>query len=150
MYYAYCGKSGLRLPKISLGLWHNFGFADHYEVARDMIFHAFEQGILTDKYLNAIPEDSRAANPSGFLKKEEVTPDLVDKVKLLNAMAAERGQTMAEMALAWILRNDKVTSVIIGAHNVTQLDDNLKSLENISFRRDELESIDVILEGATL
>lgn len=321
MYYSYCGKSGVQLPKISLGLWHNFGFEDNYETAREMIIHAFDQGVthfdlannygpppgsaesnfgkilkenlsshrdemiisskaghlmwdgpygdgssrkylmasidqslkrtgleyfdifyshrydsntpveetmqalvdivrqgkalyvglskyppkqarqamdylkerdvpclifqdkysmlnrlpevdifditeefgsgfiafsplaqgvLTDKYLNGIPEDSRAANPSGFLRREQVTSLLVDKVLELSEVAAERGQTIAEMALAWALRDKRVTSLIVGARNVEQLKDNLKALENTSFSRDELEKIDMILDAATL
>ena len=321
MHYSYCGNSGVQLPKISLGLWHNFGFADDYETAREMVIFAFEQGIthfdlannygpppgsaesnfgkilhenlsshrdqmiisskaghlmwegpygdgssrkylmasidqslkrtgleyfdifyshrydpntpveetmqalvdivrqgkalyiglskyppvqarlamnylkerdvpclifqdkysmfnrlpekdmlditeefgsgfiafsplaqglLTDKYLDGIPQDSRAANPSGFLRKEQVTPFLVDKVRLLNKVAAERGQTMAEMALAWALRDKRITSLIVGARNVSQLRDNLKALENTSFTREELRRIDAILDGAAL
>jgi L-glyceraldehyde 3-phosphate reductase len=321
MHYSYCGNSGVQLPKISLGLWHNFGFADDYETAREMVIYAFEQGIthfdlannygpppgsaesnfgkilkenlsshrdemiisskaghlmwdgpygdgssrkylmasinqslkrtgleyfdifyshrydpdtpveetmqalvdivrqgkalyagiskyppaqarvamnylkerdvpcfifqdkysmfnrmpeadilditeefgsgfiafsplaqgvLTDKYLNGIPGDSRAADPAGFLQKEQVTPLLVDKVRQLNEMAGQRGQTMAEMALAWALRDKRVTSLIVGTRNVRQLKDNLKALENTSFSQEELERIDAILGGATL
>ncbi|WP_298649263.1 aldo/keto reductase [uncultured Proteiniphilum sp.] len=321
MHYSYCGNSGVQLPKISLGLWHNFGFADNYETAREMIIHAFEQGIthfdlannygpppgsaesnfgkilkenlsshrdemiisskaghlmwkgpygdgssrkylmasidqsltrtgleyfdifyshrydpntpveetmqaladivrqgkalyiglskypplqaraamnylkerdvpclifqdkysmlnrlpevdilniaeefgsgfiafsplaqgvLTGKYLNGIPGDSRAADPSGFLRKEQVTLLLVDKVKQLNEMAGQRGQTMAEMALAWTLRDKRVTSLIVGARNVEQLKDNLNALNNLSFSQEELGRIDAILDGATL
>lgn len=113
-------------------------------------FSPLAQGLLTDKYLNGIPEDSRAANPSGFLQKEQVTPFLVDKVSQLNEVAALRGQTMAEMALAWALRDKRVTSLIVGARNVAQLTDNLRALENISFTKEELERIDAILDGATL
>lgn len=321
MNYVYCGKSGVQLPKISLGLWHNFGFADNYEVAREMIIHAFDQGIthfdlannygpppgsaesnfgrilkenlsshrdemiisskaghlmwegpygdgssrkylmasinqslkrtgldyfdifyshrydantpveetmqalvdivrqgkaiyiglskyppvqarfamnylkerdvpcfifqdkysmlnrlpekeilditdmygsgfiafsplaqgvLTDKYLNGIPIDSRAANPAGFLREEQVTASLVDKVKQLNDVAVQRGQSMAEMALAWALRDKRVTSLIVGARNVEQLDNNLKALDNTLFLPEELEKIDMILDGAML
>ena len=321
MHYSYCGNSGIQLPKISLGLWHNFGFADDYDTAREMVIHAFDQGIthfdlannygpppgsaesnfgkmlkedlsshrdemiisskaghlmwegpygdgssrkylmaginqslkrtgleyfdifyshrydpntpveetmqalvdivrqgkalyiglskyppvqarvamnylkerdvpcfifqdkysmfnrlpekdilhiteefgagfiafsplaqglLTNKYLNGIPKNSRAADPSGFLKKEQVTPLLVDKVKQLNDMAALRGQTMAEMALSWALRDKRVTSLIVGARNLKQLKDNLKALENTSFSTEELQQIDTILGGATL
>jgi L-glyceraldehyde 3-phosphate reductase len=321
MHYSYCGNSGVQLPKISLGLWHNFGFADNYETAREMVIHAFEQGIthfdlannygpppgsaesnfgkilkenlsshrdemiisskaghlmwdgpygdgssrkylmasinqslkrtgleyfdifyshrydpntpveetmqaladivrqgkalyvglskyppiqarvamnylrerdvpcfifqdkysmfnrlpeadilgiteefgagfiafsplaqgvLTGKYLNGIPEDSRAADPSGFLRKEQVTPLLVDKVKQLNELAGQRGQSMAEMALAWALRDKRVTSLIVGARNLEQLKDNLKALENTSFSEEELAQIDAILDGAML
>lgn len=321
MHHSYCGNSGVQLPKISLGLWHNFGFADDYETAREMVIHAFEQGIthfdlannyglppgsaesnfgkilkenlsshrdemiisskaghlmwegpygdgssrkylmasidqslkrtgleyfdifyshrydpntpveetmqalvdivrqgkalyvglskyppiqarvamnylkerdvpcfifqdkysmlnrlpetdilditeefgagfiafsplaqgvLTDKYLDGIPEYSRAADPAGFLRKEQVTSLLVDKVRQLHEMAGQRGQTMAEMALAWALRDKRVTSLIVGARNVEQLRDNLKALENSSFSQEELERIDTILDGATL
>lgn len=321
MKYAFCGKSGLQLPKISLGLWHNFGFVDDFEEARNMILHAFEQGVthfdiannygpppgsaesnfgkilkenlashrdemiisskagylmwdgpygdggsrkyliaslnqslkrtgleyfdifyshrydsntpieetmqalvdivrqgkalyvglsnypadkareamtylkaqnvpsliyqgkysmfnrqpekeilsvtkeygsgfiafsplaqgvLTDKYLNGIPDHSRAADPTGFLRKEQVTEELIGKVKTLNEMARQRGQTMAEMAVAWTLRDERVTSVIVGTRNVKQLQDNLNSLNNLSFTQEELTSIDNILGGATL
>ncbi|MDR0421799.1 MAG: aldo/keto reductase [Proteiniphilum sp.] len=321
MHYSYCGNSGVQLPKISLGLWHNFGFADDYETAREMVIHAFEQGVthfdlannygpppgsaesnfgkilkenlsshrdemiisskaghlmwegpygdgssrkylmasinqslkrtgleyfdifyshrydpstpveetmqalvdivrqgkalyagiskyppararlamnylrerdvpcfifqdkysmfnrtpeadildiaeefgsgfiafsplaqgvLTDKYLNGIPAGSRAADPAGFLQKEQVTPLLVDKVRRLNEMAERRGQTMAEMALAWALRDKRVTSLIVGTRNVRQLKDNLKALENTTFSAEELVRIDAILDGAAL
>mgnify|MGYP001018308297 FL=1 len=108
------------------------------------------QGVLTDKYLNGIPEDSRAAESHGFLRTEQVRPELIEKVKGLNEMAVERGQTMAEMALAWALRDERVTSLIVGARNVKQLQDNIKALDNLSFSMDELTAIDAILDGATL
>lgn len=321
MKYSYCGKSGLQLPLISLGLWHNFGFADDYETAREMIIYAFEQGIthfdlannygpppgsaesnfgrilkenlsshrdemiisskaghlmwegpygdgasrkhlmasinqslkrtgldyfdifyshrfdpftpieetmqalvdivragkalyvgiskyppeearlamrylmdsdvpclifqdkysmfnrqpeqeilgltrefgsgfiafsplaqglLTDKYLHGIPEYSRAADPAGFLQREQVSSMLVEKVTKLNEVAANRGQSMAEMALSWALRDEGVTSLIVGARNVDQLEENLVALDNISFTQEELLQIDQILDGATL
>ena len=321
MKYSYCGKSGLQLPLISLGLWHNFGFADNYETAREMIIYAFEQGIthfdlannygpppgsaesnfgrilkenlsshrdemiisskaghlmwkgpygdgssrkqlmasinqslkrtgldyfdifyshrfdpftpieetmqalvdivragkalyvgiskyppeearlamrylmdsdvpclifqdkysmfnrqpeqeilgltrefgsgfiafsplaqglLTDKYLHGIPEYSRAADPAGFLQREQVSSMLVEKVTKLNEVAANRGQSMAEMALSWALRDEGVTSLIVGARNVDQLEENLVALDNISFTQEELLQIDQILDGATL
>jgi L-glyceraldehyde 3-phosphate reductase len=108
-------------------------------------FSPLAQGILTDKYLNGIPEHSRAADPTGFLRREQVTDELIGKVKKLNEIATQRGQTMAEMALAWILRDERVTSVIIGARNVNQIKDNLKALDNLSFTQEELEHIDSIL-----
>ncbi len=321
MKYSYCGKSGLQLPLISLGLWHNFGFADNYETAREMIIYAFEQGIthfdlannygpppgsaesnfgrilkenlsshrdemiisskaghlmwegpygdgssrkqlmasinqslkrtgidyfdifyshrfdpltpieetmqtlvdivragkalyvgiskyppeearlamrylmdsdvpclifqdkysmfnrqpeqeilgltrefgsgfiafsplaqglLTDKYLHGIPEYSRAADPAGFLQREQVSSMLVEKVTKLNEVASNRGQSMAEMALSWALRDEGVTSLIVGARNVDQLEENLDALDNISFTQEELLQIDQILDGATL
>jgi L-glyceraldehyde 3-phosphate reductase len=321
MEYSYCGKSGLQLPKISLGLWHNFGFVDDYSMARDMILRAFDegithidiannygppagsaetnfgkilkenllshrdemiisskagyfmwegpygdggsrkylmssidqslkrtgleyfdifyshrydantpieetmqtlvdivrqgkalyvglsnypgpqariamnylkerdvpcliyqgkysmfnrqpeeeilnitdeygsgfiaysplaQGVLTDKYLNGIPEYSRAANPTGFLRREQVTDELVEKVVKLSQIASERGQTMAEMALAWVLRDNRVTSLIVGSRNLDQLLDNIKALNNLEFSKEELIEIDTILDGAVL
>ena len=113
-------------------------------------FSPLAQGLLTDKYLNGIPKQSRASNPNGFLREQQVTSELVEKVKKLNRLAKERGQTMAEMALAWALRNVTVTSLIVGSRNVAQMQDNLKALNNLSFTEDELNLIDTILDGATL
>lgn len=113
-------------------------------------FSPLAQGLLTDKYLHGIPEYSRAADPAGFLKKEQVTPELVEKVKRLNIIAGQRGQTMAEMALAWALRDERVTSLIVGTRNVAQLNDNLNALHHLSFTEDELSQIDTILDGASL
>lgn len=113
-------------------------------------FSPLAQGVLTDKYLHGIPQQSRAADPTGFLRKEQVTEELVGKVKKLNEIARERGQSMAEMAVAWTLRDERVTSVIVGTRNVKQLQDNLDSLNNLSFTQEELTLIDNILGGATL
>lgn len=113
-------------------------------------FSPLAQGILTDKYLNGIPKCSRAASPSGFLRKGQVTVALIEKVKLLNELADRRGQTMAEMALLWTLRDDRVTSVIVGARNTDQLKDNLKALDNRLFSPEELSAIDTILDNVTL
>ena len=96
--------------------------------------------MLTNRYLNGIPEDSRIAK-GGFLKKEALTEEILRKIKALNELAFHRGQTLAEMALAWILKDDLVTSVIIGASSVRQLADNLKAIENTTFSAEELESI---------
>lgn len=104
-------------------------------------FSPLAQGLLTDRYLNGIPDDSRMAK-NFHLKKEILNDDMLQRLKGLNNIAAQRGQTLAEMALAWILKNDLVTSVIIGASSVKQLDDNLKSVQNISFSDEELEAID--------
>lgn len=113
-------------------------------------FSPLAQGLLTDKYLHGIPEYSRAADPAGFLKKEQVAPLLVEKVAKLNKIAAGRGQSMAGMALAWALRDERVTSLIVGARNVDQLKDNLKAQEHLTFTAEELSLIDQILDGATL
>ena len=286
MPYKYCGKSGLQLPLISLGLWHNFGSVDNFEVATDMIKFAFDhgithfemiisskaghemwagpyggnssrknlmasidqslrrtgleyfdifyshrydgvtpveetvrtlidivkqgkalyigiskyppeqariayemmakagapclisqyrysmfdraveaeslplaaeygsgfiafsplaQGLLTDKYLNGIPEGSRAARSSGFLQRSQVTPEKVEAARQLNEIARRRGQTLAEMALAWVLKDERMTSVIVGASSVKQLADNLKTLEHLEFAEEELQEIERIL-----
>ena len=113
-------------------------------------FSPLAQGVLTDKYLNGIPAYSRAADPAGFLREEQVTPMLVEKVKRLHKLASQRGQTMAEMALAWVLRDERVTSLIVGARNTDQLDKNLKALHHLTFTQEELAQIDEILDGATL
>jgi L-glyceraldehyde 3-phosphate reductase len=113
-------------------------------------FSPLAQGLLTDKYLNGIPKQSRAANPNGFLRKQQISNILVEKVKALNVIAIERGQTMAQMALAWALIETAVTSLIVGARNVPQLQDSLKALDNLSFTEEELTIIDSILDGATL
>lgn len=104
-------------------------------------FSPLAQGVLTDRYLNGIPKDSRAARDFS-LKSASITPDLVDRLQKLNALAAERGQSMAQMALAWNLKDDLVTSVIIGASSVAQIDDNLKAIENKVFSNEELKLID--------
>ena len=286
MKYKYCGKSGLQLPLISLGLWHNFGSVDDFAVAADMIKYAFDhgithfdlannyghdmwagpyggnssrknlmasidqslrrtgleyfdifyshrydgvtpveetiqtlidivrqgkalyigiskypprqarfayemmakagvpclisqyrysmfdraveaenlplaaeygsgfiafsplaQGLLTDKYLNGIPEGSRAARSSGFLQQSQVTHEKVEAARQLNEIARRRGQTLAEMALAWVLKDERMTSVIVGASSVNQLADNLKALEHLEFTADELKEIEQILPG---
>lgn len=109
-------------------------------------FSPLAQGVLTDKYLYGIPETSRAGKDHGFLQKDEITQDVIRKVKDLNILAAERGQTLAEMALAWVLSHQKVTSVIIGASSVSQLENNLKSLDNPDFSDEELKAIDDIIK----
>ena len=103
-------------------------------------FSPLAQGLLTNRYLNGIPEDSRIAK-GGFLKKEALTEEILRKIKALNELAFHRGQTLAEMALAWVLKDDMVTSVIIGASSVGQLTDNLKAIDNTTFSAEELESI---------
>jgi L-glyceraldehyde 3-phosphate reductase len=108
-------------------------------------FSPLEQGLLTDKYLNGIPVDSRAYKPHGFLKIEDVTVQRISKAKRLNKIAAERSQSLAQMAIAWLLKDKRVTSVLIGVSSVDQLDDNLKTLNNLNFSVEELKEIDIIL-----
>lgn len=104
-------------------------------------FSPLAQGMLTDRYLKGIPTDSRAAKDFS-LKKDSITPDIIDRLKKLDAIAAERGQSLAQMALAWNLKDDLVTSVIVGASSISQLSDNLKAIENTTFCPEELKLID--------
>lgn len=107
-------------------------------------FSPLAQGLLTNRYLNGIPDDSRIAR-GGFLKKETLTPEVLSKIQALNERAAMRGQSLAEMALAWLLKNETVTSVIVGASSVEQLGDSLKTLNHLSFEEEELHAIEKIL-----
>ena len=106
-------------------------------------FSPLAQGLLTNRYLNGIPQDSRIGR-GGFLKKESLTPETLQKISKLNDLAAQRNQSLAQMAISWILKDQRVTSVIIGAGSVEQLADNLKSLEGPGFSTEELELIDQI------
>lgn len=108
-------------------------------------FSPLAQGLLTDKYLHGIPEDSRAARSSGFLQRSQVTPEKVEMARRLNEIALRRGQTLAEMALAWVLKDKRITSVIVGASSVKQLADNLQALDHLDFAPEELEEIERIL-----
>ncbi len=108
-------------------------------------FSPLAQGLLTDKYLKDIPADSRAAKPTGFLQAGEITPALQAKLRSLNAIAAQRGQSLAEMALAWILRDKRVTSVLIGTSRPEQIAQNLSALKNTRFDSDELSTLDRVL-----
>ena len=108
-------------------------------------FSPLAQGLLTSKYLDGIPEDSRAAKSHGFLQKESITPNLLEKINSLNILATERKQSLAQMALAWLLKDTSVTSVLVGASSKKQLMDNLGALQNTEFSTDELNKIDEIL-----
>ena len=101
-------------------------------------FSPLAQGLLSNKYLNGIPENSRAAQSYGFLQKDQVTPELVKKLKKLNEFAKSRGQSLAQMALAWCLHDRQVTSVIVGTSSVKQLKDNIGALENTVFTDEEM------------
>lgn len=109
-------------------------------------FSPLAQGLLTNKYLNGIPPDSRAARPTGFLKEDQVTAERVNQVRLLNAIAEKRGQSLAQMALAWLLKDKRVTSVLIGASKPAQLADALRCQDNIGFTPAELQAIEDILK----
>lgn len=109
-------------------------------------FSPLAQGMLTDKYLKGIPTDSRAAKSHGFLKESQITPDKLQKIQQLHALAQERGQTLAQMALSWILKDTRITSVLIGASKPQQLTDCLGSVKNTSFSKEELEKIEAVLK----
>lgn len=107
-------------------------------------FSPLSQGLLTNRYLHGIPQDSRATR-NWFLKEKDITPELLQKIGALNAIAEERGQSLAQMAIAWVLRGDRVTSALVGASSVEQLDDTLGALQNRTFTAEELARIDQIL-----
>lgn len=109
-------------------------------------FSALEQGILSEKYLGGIPADSRAAGPSPFLSKDNITPEVISKVKQLNEIAKERGQKLSQMALAWVLRDEAVTSTIIGASRPEQIVENVGIIDNMSFSNEEIKRIEEILK----
>lgn len=101
-------------------------------------FSPLAQGMLSDKYLHGIPENSRAAHSYGFLQKDQLTPEVIEKIRKLNDIAANRGQSLAQMALAWCLHKPQVNSVIVGTSSVKQLQDNIDALKNDTFTDDEL------------
>ncbi len=101
-------------------------------------FSPLSQGLLSDKYLNGIPENSRAAHSYGFLNANQITPELISRIKKLNELAAQRGQTLAQMALAWCFHKTEVNSVIIGTSSVKQLQDNIDAIKNLTFTDEEL------------
>ncbi len=109
-------------------------------------FSPLAQGMLTNKYLNGIPEDSRAAKSDGFLQKDDLTDDKLNKIRQLNGVAKSRGQSLAQMALAWLLKDPRITSVLIGASKPEQLADSLKCLNNKDFSQEELTHIENILQ----
>lgn len=110
-------------------------------------FSPLEQGLLTDKYLHGIPKDSRAAGSSVFLKESDITEEELTKISALNELAAERGQSLAEMALSWVLKDDAVTSVLIGASRPEQIEENIKIVGHTRFTKEELDRIEEISSG---
>lgn len=109
-------------------------------------FSPLAQGLLTDKYLKGIPENSRASKSNGFLRPEHITEERVQKAIQLDAIAKERNQSLAQMALAWLLKDNRITSVLIGASSVNQLNNNIDSLGNLDFSAEELVRIENILK----
>jgi L-glyceraldehyde 3-phosphate reductase len=114
-----------------------------------IVFSPLAQGLLTDKYLAGIPADSRAAKPHGALQADAVTPERRAQLRALNDVAAERGQTLAQLALAWVLRHEVVTSALIGASRVAQVDDAVAALDRLPLAADELAAIEGALAGTT-
>lgn len=128
-----------RVPEeahIAVNREHGVGF---------IAFSPLAQGLLTNKYLHGIPDNSRAHKSHGFLQESEITPEIIGKLSALNDLAQQRGQTLAEMALAWLLNNKDVTSVIVGTSSLAQLQDNLNAANNTHFGADELALINNIL-----
>jgi L-glyceraldehyde 3-phosphate reductase len=137
-------------PKYSmLERWVEKGLLDVVEAEGIGLipFSPLAQGMLTDRYLNGIPEDSRAAKPHGFLKQTEITQQRLTIIRRLNDLAALRGQSLAQMAIVWLLKDKRVTSVLIGASSVAQLANNLGALRNKEFDSAELKEIESILAG---
>jgi len=110
-----------------------------------IVFSPLVQGILTDRYLDGIPSDSRAAKPAIFLKREDITEEYIRKAQKLNTIAQDRKQSLAQMAISWVLRHPNMTSALVGASMVSQLVDNVNALANLEFSVEELEAIDLIL-----
>lgn len=110
-------------------------------------FSPLAQGLLTDRYLKGIPKDSRAAKAHGFLQTNEITPEKLNKITKLNAIAGRRNQSLSQMALSWLLKDKRITSVLIGVSSVEQLDNNLAALNNLDYSNDELKEIETILKS---
>jgi L-glyceraldehyde 3-phosphate reductase len=108
-------------------------------------FCPLAQGLLTDRYLNGIPSGSRASKAYSYLKKDDVTERRVNQVRALAGVARARGQSIAQLALAWVLRDSRMTSALIGASRVEQIEQNVAALDNLKFSQDELHKIDEIL-----
>ncbi|CAM4188171.1 L-glyceraldehyde 3-phosphate reductase [Gillisia limnaea] len=112
-----------------------------------IVFSPLEQGILTSKYLKGIPEDSRAAIEGGYLDKSQITPALIEKVKKLNEIAQSRNQSLPQMAIGWLLKDNRITSVLVGVSKVSQLENNIEALNNLEFTSEELHKIEHILKN---
>lgn len=135
-------------PKYSMmNRWVEDGLLDvlDQEGVGSIAYSPLEQGILTDRYLQGVAPDSRAAGPSIFLKPEGITEEKMETVRQLNALAMERGQKLSQLALAWVLRGGRVTSALIGASKVSQIDDAVGALNALDFTQEELNRIETIL-----
>ncbi len=147
-----CGTTCLiHQPKYSMfNRWVENGLLDVLgdEGVGAIAFCPLAQGLLTDRYLKGIPEGSRASKPHGFLKKDDIDEHRLVQIGALNEIAASRGQSLAQMALAWVLRDSRMTSALIGASRVEQIEQNVAALANLSFTAGELARIDAVLSGA--
>ena len=109
-----------------------------------IVFSPLAQGLLTNRYINCIPQDSRIKKDGRYLKESALTQEKLAQIRALNRVAEARGQSLAQMALSWLLRNEEVTSVLVGASKPEQIIDNINAINNISFAEDELKKIDEI------
>lgn len=146
------GKMGTRLlihqPNYNMfDRWVEDGLLDvlQQEGLGGIVFSPLAQGLLTNRYLKGIPEGSRASRRDSYLSAEEVTKDVIAKVRKLNIIAGNRKQSMAQMALAWVLRQPSVTSALVGASSVEQIENNVAALQNLEFSFEELRAIDEVL-----
>lgn len=136
-------------PKYSMFVrWTEEGLLDVLEDngVGCIAFSPLAQGLLTDRYLKGIPENSRAAKSHGFLQKNDITEEKLQQITALNNLAQEREQTLAQMAIGWLLKDKRVTSVLVGASSVEQLQQNLESINNLDFSQNELQQIEEILK----
>lgn len=140
----------LLINQFRYNMFDRWSEADHLTDTLDQVgagsitFSPLAQGLLSDKYLNGIPENSRASL-NHFLKADSITPEKIAKVRKLDELAHSRGQTLTQMALSWNLRNNRVTTVLIGAHNPEQIEDNVKIIQHLEFSSDELDEIESII-----
>lgn len=136
-------------PKYSMLVrWVEEGLLDllQHKGTGCIAFSPLAQGLLTDKYLKGIPVKSRAANPTSFLQKSEITSELINRIQQLNAIANSRKQSLAQMAISWILKDERITSVLVGASSARQLKDNLCAIDAPDFSPEELNKIDAVLK----
>ncbi|MCB9284004.1 MAG: L-glyceraldehyde 3-phosphate reductase [Lewinellaceae bacterium] len=136
-------------PRYSmLDRWVEDGLLDtlEQEGVGAIAFSPLEQGLLTDRYLQGFPEDSRAVRDGRYLRKDRISGERLELVRRLNAIAQKRGQTLAQMAIAWLLKDQRITSVLVGASSPKQMLDNIGALEQLAFEREELDQIEAILK----
>lgn len=136
-------------PRYSmLDRWVEGGLLDELEQqgAGAIAFSPLEQGMLTDRYLHGLPEDSRAVRDARYLKSGQITPELLEKVRKLNDIATARSQSLAQMAVAWLLKDPRITSVLVGASSPAQLLDSMGAIKNLAFAPEELDAIEAVLK----